>query len=133
MSMPTRARIAGAVLPAALILGACGSSSATNASLNKPAASSTHANHAKGRAHKHRGVVGIITVVSATSLTLREHTGAIHSFALSPGTKIRTGKGASGTTLVVGERVRVLLATGSVTTAKAVVIMRSRPAASPSG
>lgn len=130
MSIPARIRIVGVVFPVALILGACGSSGTTNTSTNTSAHSSTHAKHG---AQKHPGAVGVIAAVNATSLTLRELSGATRTVTLGASTKIRAGKGASGTTLVIGERVRVSLATGSTTAAKSVVVLAPTPAASPSG
>lgn len=132
MARPTHIRMALAALPLALILGACGSA-ATAASPTASAAASAHAKHAKHGAHKRPGAVGVVTAVNATSLTLRKRNGLTSSFVLTANTKIRTAKGAAATTLAAGERVRVLLASGSTSLAKAVVILPPAPVASPSG
>lgn len=121
-------RLAAAVVPVALVLGACGSSSSSAA----PAASSaTHAKHGGHAAQKRPGAVGVVTAFNAASITLREHNGATGTFSLSTATRVRAGKGASATTLAAGERVRVVLATGSTTKAARVVILR--PQVPPAG
>lgn len=127
--LSSRIRIAGAVLPLALMLGACGASSATVPRANASIGASSHPKHG---AHKVSGTAGVITALTTTSITLRTHGGLVRTFAISTSTRVRAGKGVTETTLVVGERVRVLFATGSTTAVKAVVILPPKPAASPS-
>jgi len=125
-----RVGVSAAVAIGALTTGISVAGAASTA-IKAPASISVPV-HARDRGHfGDLGVVGAVTAINPTSITVQDPGGAAETYALSGSTVVRKG-GVAATTasLVVGENVAVMVASAGSKTATTIVVV---PAGAPVG